>query len=292
MTMHILDLPPEALEPVFHWLFNWKDLIALGSSCVKLQEIFTNPTVWGKLLETKRKANTEDNSLEEVDKLRYEMIIEFLAKYIGKPEPLLAIMVNTICKQHQNRGREGGEEFREDEDDNVITVRSPSHPWLHHVSGLGLKLLVLTEGQENRHKLHRVYLGLASNSSLLLSLGTVALRQEEQISQLVASGEISCESEELGRALFSLLEKSVTWSLFSLLLAGDLGERFWEELGRVAARPGGRVQFVYTRRIRAVREDLLAVLGITQRFMFLKKKKNEDDEDSWKRILPIHVETD
>ena len=110
-------------------------------------------------------------------------------------------MVNTICKQHQNWDREGGEEFREDEDDNVITVSSPSHPWLHHVSGLGLKLLVLTEGQEDRHKLHRVYLGLASNSSLLLSLGTVALRQEEQISQLAASGEISCKNQELGRAL-------------------------------------------------------------------------------------------
>ena len=52
------------------------------------------------------------------------------------------------------------------------------------------------------------------------------------------------------------------------------------------------MQFVFTRRFRAVREDLLAVLGITQRFMVLKKKKNEDDEDSWKRILPIHVETD
>ena len=79
MPLKITDLPTEVLEHVFHWLFNWKDLISLGSSCVKLQEVFINPTMWGKLLETKRKANSEGGSLEEVENLQREMIREFLA---------------------------------------------------------------------------------------------------------------------------------------------------------------------------------------------------------------------
>ena len=201
----LMDIPTEVFELVFLHLDNWKDLVSLGSTSSALQKIFIQPTLWQKLLEKTRMV-----SLAEIEESRDKMVMQFPTMVVV-PEHLLALLQDTICNEDIK-----WKEKRENEkyDSNVVIVSSARHSELHPVSGLGLKLLSMTEQEGDRHRIHEAQLRRTTESSLLLSLGAVALRQEEQILKLEVYGDISCLNEAHGRSLCSLIGKSATWRVY------------------------------------------------------------------------------
>ena len=270
----LMDIPIEVFELVFLHLDNWKDLVSLGSTCSALQMIFIKPTLWQKLLEKTRMV-----SLAEIEESRGEMVMKFPSMVVV-PEHLLALLQDTICNEDIK-----WKEKRENEkyDANVVIVSSTRHSELHPVSGLGLMLLYMTEQEGDKHRIHEAHLRRTTESSLLLSLGAVALRQEEQILKLEVYGDISCLNEEQERSLCSLLGKSATWRVYMLILEKGLGWQFWSDLGRAAER--GNLRILYTKRISAnKKEDILAVKNITEVFWLM----NEDEGD-WRMIEASHI---
>ena len=78
------------------------------------------------------------------------------------------------------------------------------------------------------------------SSRLLLALASL---QRTDISELVAV-DVSCYTEEEGRALTSLLEGCTAWKVEHLAIRGEAGGQTWERLARAAAR--GKVKHVLT----------------------------------------------
>ena len=105
-----------------------------------------------------------------------------------------------------------------------MAVSFPSSPQLHSVSILGLQLLALTGRKGARYRVHTVKVCVIP-TSLLLSQELIT----EQIRELYL-GSFSCNTEEEGVAMVSLLERCNTWRgkllfLFQRAGAGELYSR-------------------------------------------------------------------
>ena len=289
-----MDLSLEILEMVVLKLDSVEDMISLGSSCTYFTRIVGQERPWRITLS---KMERMDGWQMAEDRVRN--ITTFLTS-INNSDAIFSLLHEMIYKHYP--GREDDEDYDDDDkemDDmeSDISVSFPPSPQLHSVSAMGLELLALTGRDGARHLLHKVRVGYI-HPSLLLSLASL---KREQISELHGL-DVHCTTDEAGRALVSLLEKSSTWRVDFLNLAGEVGGQTWEGLAREVARGRlvggigkGRGGGIYTSREvvrRGRREDLRTVWDKTEVAWSVDEKYiwyMDEREEGWEQIEKIIV---
>ena len=236
----LTDLFPEILEEVMLKLAV-DDMISLGSTCTKLARIVGKERLWRVIL-----SKTELVRNGRVWEDRVWTITTFLSS-LPNSDSIFPVLYQIIYERYP--GIPQG--YYED-----ITVSFPSSTQVHSVSSLGLELLAFIGRRTAKHLLHKVMVAEIS-PSLLLPLASL---EREQMTELVV-GDVSCTTEEEGRALVSLMERCTTWTVALVDLSGEVGGQTWEGLVREVAEVGrlGRVRAGREVVGRGRREDLLAV---------------------------------
>ena len=244
----LMDLLPEILEEIVLEL-EVEDVISLGSSCTDLARIVSQERLWRIIL-----AKTELVDEDEVVMEDRVLEINTFLRTLANADAILSLLREMIYERHSATG-EGWDEN--------ITVSFPSSLQLHVVSGIGLELLALTDRDDSRHTLHKVNVWTVS-PCLLLALASL---KREEITELEVE-DLSCTTEEEGRALVSLLESSITWRVEVLELSDEVGGMTWQGLATVG-REGSRGRLGNVRTGRQVvrrgrREDVMAVWEKTE----------------------------
>ena len=262
------DLFPKIVEEVILKL-DVEDMISLGSTCTKLARIVGKERLWTVIL-----SKTELVKNGRVWEDRVRNITTFLSS-LPNSDSIFAVLDQIIYKRYPAISQG----YYQD-----ITVSLPSSTQHHSVSDLGLELLALAGGRTAKHLLHKARLAEIP-SSLLLPLASL---ERGQMTVLVV-GDVSCTTEEEGRALVSLMKSCTTWYVALVDLSGEVGGQTWEGLGRQVAE-GGRLGRVRAGREvvgRGRRQDLLEVWRNTEVRWSVggqRIRKSDGEEEGWKKI--------
>ena len=220
--------------------------LALASTHHLALEVLQQKRIWTGLILSLKLVKSRfwhcGNSVEIKAMQRRVDVVTSLLKLMEEPEPLLNILLDTICLNFPPATDENGHK-------DVIFINSPKvYNTGFFVSPTGFLLLEQAEsGMESKvqvvSEVHLHYLW----DSLATALAARAGRQGSPVTRLQCEA-IEITEKELGEwFVVNLLQKCSSWSVESICLY-DLGLAGWRELAKACSQGKGELGSVQTGR--------------------------------------------